>query len=244
MEVKPQTKTARPARPSRLSWKGFLWLLPVAAIIAAARYSTNAQLWLRTALDWLNGLGPWAPVVFIAVYVLSCVCFLPGSVLTLGAGASFGLVRGGVYSLIGATLGATCAFLVGRYLARDWVASKMAGSERFAAIDKAVAREGWTMVLLTRLSPLFPFNLLNYAFGVTQVALKDYVVASFIGMVPGTILYVHLGSVAGTLAGPAANRTRTPAEWGFYGVGLLATVAVAVVATRVATKALTKRIPG
>src|SRR5207302_6285236 len=110
---------------------------------------------------------------------------------------------------IGATLGATAAFLVGRYLARDWVAHRIEANQKFKAIDQAVGREGGKIVLLTRLSPIFPFNLLNYAFGVTQVTLRSYFLASAVGMIPGTILYVYIGSVAGMVAAEGTH-ARTP----------------------------------
>src|SRR5690606_28498352 len=112
------------------------------------------------------------------------VLLIPGSALTLGAGALFGVFWGTVYASTGATLGATCAFLIGRYLARDWVAARIARRPAFVAIDRAVAEEGWKIVGLTRLSPIFPFVLLNYAFGLTRVSLRDYVFASWLGMLP------------------------------------------------------------
>jgi uncharacterized membrane protein YdjX (TVP38/TMEM64 family) len=160
-------------------------------------------------------------------------------VLTLGAGAVFGVVWGSIYVSVAATLGATCAFLVGRYLARDAIARKIEGNERFAAIDKAVENEGWKIVGLTRLSPVFPFTLLNYAFGITRVKLGHYILASWIGMMPGTVMYVYLGSLANAASG---ERTRTTGEWMLYGVGLLATVAVTIFVTRLAKKALAKTI--
>jgi len=150
----------------------------------------------------------------------------------------FGVVWGSIYVSIASTLGATAAFLVGRYLARDAIARKIEGNERFAAIDKAVAGEGWKIVGLTRLSPVFPFTLLNYAFGLTQVKLRDFVLASWIGMMPGTIMYVYLGSLAQAATG---DRARTTGEWVLYSVGLLATVVVTVFVTRVAKKALAKK---
>jgi uncharacterized membrane protein YdjX (TVP38/TMEM64 family) len=127
--------------------------------------------------------------------------------------------------------------LVGRYLARDWVAKKIEGNAAFAALDRAVASEGWKIVGLTRLSPAFPFTLLNYAFGLTRVSLRDYVLASWIGMMPGTVMYVYLGS----LARAAGERSRTPAEWALSGVGLVATIVVTVFVTRLARTALAKR---
>lgn len=215
-----------------------LYLGVAIGLIAVARYF-HVQDLLRQALDWFGELGPWGVILFIAIYVVATVLFIPGSVLTLGAGAVFGVAWGSVYVSIGSTLGATGAFLAGRYLARDAIARKIEGNARFVAIDKAVANEGWKIVGLTRLSPVFPFTLLNYAFGLTQVSLRDYVLASWIGMMPGTVLYVYLGSLARAASG---ERTRTPGEWVLYGVGLLATVIVTVFVTRIARLALAKRI--
>jgi uncharacterized membrane protein YdjX (TVP38/TMEM64 family) len=183
-------------------------------------------------------------VLFALLYVLATVLFLPGSILTLGAGAVYGVVQGAILVSLSATLGATAAFLVGRHFARKWVVKQIEGNAAFQAIDEAVAEEGWKIVGLTRLSPIFPFNLLNYAFGVTRVRLRDYVVASWIGMMPGTLMYVYLGSLAGSLVTlGAGQRVRTPAEWALYVVGLLATAAVTVVVTRIARAALRRRIP-
>jgi uncharacterized membrane protein YdjX (TVP38/TMEM64 family) len=215
----------------------------IIGVMVVAGNTFNLQQGFRDALAWISGLGPLGTLIFIAIYILACVLLLPGSILTLGAGAVFGVVPGFIAVLTGATLGATCAFLVGRYLTRDWVARRIAGNEKFKAIDEAVAREGWKIVFLTRLSPVFPFNLLNYAFGLTRVSLKHYFFASWIGMIPGTMMYVYIGSLAGDLASlGAGGRTRTPAEWVLYGIGLLATVAVTVFVTRLAGKALSSRI--
>lgn len=198
---------------------------------------------LRAAMEWIAGLGFLGAALFVALYVAACVFFLPGSIITLGGGAVYGVLWGTLLVSLASTLGATAAFLVGRYLARGWVAERVAGNEKFAAIDEAVAREGWKIVGLTRLSPVFPFNLLNYAFGLTRVSLKDYVLASWIGMLPGTLMYVYIGSLAGSLATLGAEEhTRGATEWALYGVGLLATVAVTVVVTRIARDALRKRV--
>ena len=207
------------------------------AIVLALKY-LHVQDVLKEALDWIGKLGPWGPVIFVSVYVVATVLFVPGSVLTLGAGAVFGVALGSVCVSISATLGATAAFLVGRYLARDAIARKIERNEKFAAIDRAVADEGWKIVFLTRLSPVFPFTLLNYAFGLTRVRLSHYVLASWIGMMPGTVMYVYLGSLVNVGAG---HRQRTTGEWVFYGVGLLATIAVTVFVTRLAKKAWQRR---
>jgi uncharacterized membrane protein YdjX (TVP38/TMEM64 family) len=210
-------------------------------VIASLRF--DLHLILREALASISGLGPAGPVLFVVLYIMACVLLLPGSILTLGAGAVFGVVKGSIAVSIGATLGATCALLVGRYLARDWVAKRISGNPKFRSIDDAVAREGWKIVLLTRLSPIFPFNLLNYAFGLTRVRIRHYFFASWLGMIPGTVMYVYIGSLAGDLASlGAGGHTRTSWEWILYGIGLLATIAVTLFVTRLARRALAERI--
>jgi uncharacterized membrane protein YdjX (TVP38/TMEM64 family) len=194
-------------------------------------------------LEWIVQYGVWGGLIFAGVYVVTTVLFLPGSILTLGGGAIFGLLGGVVWVSLGSTLGATGAFLVGRYIARDWVSKKIKGNVTFMAIDDAVRREGWKIVFLTRLSPILPFNILNYGLGLTQVSLRDYILASWIGMLPGTVMYVYMGSLAGSLADLAAGgRVRSVGEWALYGVGLLATVVVTLLVTKLARKALSQQI--
>lgn len=203
----------------------------------------HVQEFFQGALEQVKALGPWGPVLFVMIYVLAAVSFIPGSFLTLGAGAIFGLLWGFLAVSAGSVAGAVAAFLIGRYLARGWVSKKIEGNEKFKAIDSAVAKEGWKIVLLVRLSPIFPFNLVNYAFGLTKVRLKEYFLASWIGMMPGTLMYVYLGSVAGDLAAAGAGgRSKTPMEWLLYGVGLAATVLVTVYVTRIAKKALESKV--
>jgi uncharacterized membrane protein YdjX (TVP38/TMEM64 family) len=202
-------------------------------------WNFNPQLLLKNALQWIESLGVIGALAFIGIYIIATIAFLPGSILTLGAGVVFGVGLGIVYVFIGAMLGATAAFLGGRYLARNWVAQKIAGNNQFAAIDRAVGQDGLKIVLLTRLSPVFPFNLLNYAFGLTSVSLADYVVGS-LGILPGTIMYVYLGALAGNLAliGTAAQPTNANVQWGLRLLGLMATVAVTFYVTRIAKQAL------
>jgi uncharacterized membrane protein YdjX (TVP38/TMEM64 family) len=235
----------RPANQgNRRSWtRAGITLLAVLALFVALRMLPVREL-LEPFLAWVAGLGPWGGVLVVLAYVVVSVLLLPASILTLGAGFIFGVLKGTVLVWFGATLGATAAFLVGRYLARDWVARKLGGNPKFRAIDEAVAREGWKIVGLTRLSPVFPFNLLNYAFGVTKVSLRGYVLASSVGMLPGTLMYVYFGSLAGSLAGVGTeDRSRSAAEWLFYGLGLLATLAVTLYVTRLARNALKGRVP-
>ena len=203
----------------------------------------NLQLFLKDTLVWIESLGSIAPIAFISIYIGSTVAFLPAFILTLGAGVLFGVWLGSVYVFIGATLGSIAAFLIGRYLARDWVAKKIVDNDKFTAIDRAVGKEGLKIVLLTRLSPAFPFNLLNYAFGVTGVSIQDYVIGS-IGMIPGTIMFVYIGSLAGSLAliGTDAQPTNPTLQWTIRIVGLIATIGVTVYVTRLAKQALAEAV--
>ena len=197
---------------------------------------------LQNALTWVESLGSIAPITFIVLYNVATVLLIPGSVLTLGSGVLFGLFWGSLYVFFAATLGATLAFWLGRNVARDWVSKKISAYPKFAAIDKAVAKEGFKIVFLTRLSPLFPFNLLNYAFGITQVSLKDYVMGS-VGMIPGTILYVYIGSLIGSVAqigmrGTTLDPQTQKLQWIAKIIGFVATIAVTIYITRIAKKAL------
>jgi uncharacterized membrane protein YdjX (TVP38/TMEM64 family) len=195
--------------------------------------------------EYVQGLGGWGAAVFVAGYIVATVAFVPGSLLTLGAGAIFGLTRGAVLVLIAATLGASAAFLVSRYLARSAVERRLRDNPRFAAIDRAVEREGRKIVFLLRLSPIFPFNLLNYALGLTRVRFGDFVVAS-IGMLPGTLLYVYYGKVLGDVASLAGGATvdKGTAYYLVLGLGLAATVVVTTIVTRIARRALDEATDG
>jgi uncharacterized membrane protein YdjX (TVP38/TMEM64 family) len=205
--------------------------------------SPSFLAFLQNTLQWINGLGALGGVVFIAIYILATLAFLPAAILTLGAGVIFGVIWGSLYVFIGATLGAVAAFLVGRYVARGWVKEKISSYKKFANIDQAVSKEGLKIVFLIRLSPLFPFNLLNYALGVTSVSLKDYFLASF-GMIPGTIMYVYLGHLAGDLAliGNKSQPDNMILHCVIQIIGLIATIAVTVYVTKIAKKALKEEI--
>jgi uncharacterized membrane protein YdjX (TVP38/TMEM64 family) len=194
---------------------------------------------MQNVLDWIDQFGIWGPVIFIVVYALAAVLFIPGSALTLGAGALFGVVRGSILVSLASTLGASLAFLIGRYVARDWVAKKVEEHEKFKAVDQAVGREGWKIVGLTRLSPVFPFTFLNYAYGLTKVKFTHYVLASWIGMMPGTVMYVYLGSLArlGVQAEKAGG-----AQIAMRILGLLATVGVTFYITKIARRALKEKV--
>ena len=213
-------------------------LFGIVAIIALVGVGRQLGGSLQQFAGWVDGLGWWGPLVYMAGYIGATVAFVPGSVLTLFAGAIFGLVNGTLYVFIAATIGATLAFLVARYVAREAIENRIQDNQRFAAIDRAVEREGFKIVLLLRLSPIFPFNLLNYALGLTGVCFTDYVFAS-IGMLPGTVLYIYSGKVAGDVATLAGGESvGGAAYYAIVALGFVATVVVTILVTRTARRAL------
>jgi uncharacterized membrane protein YdjX (TVP38/TMEM64 family) len=230
----PSPPVALSSRPSPA--KVALGVAALAAVVVLARLGGG---YLPAFARWVDSLGVWGPAVFVLGYALASVAFVPGSVLTLAAGAIFGIAEGVVVVFIAAVLGSSAAFLVARYLARGAIERRLAGNARFAAIDRAIGAQGRKIVFLLRLSPVFPFNLLNYALGLTQVRFTDYLLAS-IGMLPGTLLYVYYGKLAGDVAALAGGAAVEKGA-GYYvvlAVGLLATVAVTAVVTRAARAAL------
>jgi uncharacterized membrane protein YdjX (TVP38/TMEM64 family) len=193
-------------------------------------------------VEWINNNGTLGYLVFVVAYIAGSVLLLPGTILTLGAGFIWSVVLGSVLVSIASTLGATASFFVGRYLARDWVAKKVESKPGFQSIDKAVSKEGFKIVLLTRLSPIFPFNILNYAYGITGVKARDYILASWLGMIPGTIMYVYFGSLITEFAQLASgNAGDNPAGKIFYYLGLVVTVIVTIFVTKLARKALKRQ---
>lgn len=212
-----------------------LLIIGLLLLIVASFVFGDPKGWLNGAITAVENLGPWGPVVFALVYIVATVLMVPGSALTLSAGALFGVVYGTGIVSIASTSAAAIAFLIGRFLARDAIAARTAGNASFAALDRALGKDGWKIVALTRLTPIFPFALLNYAFGLTRVKFLHYVIASWIAMLPATVLYVYLGSLA--RAGLKSGE-KTPLEWAMYGVGLLATIAVTIIVTRMAKKAI------
>jgi uncharacterized membrane protein YdjX (TVP38/TMEM64 family) len=194
---------------------------------------------LLSAVAHIQSVGPAAPIAFIAIYAFAVVALIPASLLTIAGGAVFGLLPGATYSLIGATLGSTGAFLIGRYAARRLVARRLAAMPRFSAIERAVSARGRRIVLLLRLSPVVPFNFLNYALGLTTISAWDFVVAS-IGTVPGAFVYSYAGKVTGealALAGKA-EVPKNASYYAFLVAGLVATIAATTVVTRTARRAL------
>ena len=189
---------------------------------------------LRSFQGWVTGLGPLGWVLYALVYAVCCVLFVPGSILTLGAGALYGLWTGTAIVLAGATLGATLSFLLAKSVLRKKIERMTAGNAKFTALDRAIAKEGAKIVFLIRLSPVFPFTYINYAFGLTGVRTAPYVLASFVGMIPGTFAYVYLGSAAAGAASGEANTTKKIVQI----VGAAVAFSVTIFVARIATKAI------
>lgn len=212
--------------------RGSVLLLLAIAVAVAARFLPIVA-WLGAFQTWVEGAGVWGPIVYAAVYALCAVLFIPASLLSLGAGALFGPVLGTVVVLAGASTGAIMSFLLARTLLRGRVLGALSRDRRFASLDRAIAREGPRIVLLVRLSPVFPFTWVNYAFGVTGVRTLHYVIATVIGILPGVIAFVYLGHTAGSV-GAETDTLRTTLRV----VGALATLAVAIVIGRLARDAI------
>lgn len=228
----------RTSRSALLRWASMGVI--VISVLALAR-----QLPLQEALaqmeDVLKELGPWAPIGLGVVYIIATVLLAPASVLTLAAGALFGLWTGFVTVSLASTAGATCAFLIARYLARTRVERLIAGRPALKAIDRAIEEGGWRIVALLRLSPAVPFNIQNYFYGLTPIRLRPYVLASWIAMMPGTFMYVYIGHITGAAVGGRTGRG--PMEWALLVAGLVATVVVTVYITRLARRQLQNYTP-
>jgi uncharacterized membrane protein YdjX (TVP38/TMEM64 family) len=195
--------------------------LALALVTTIAWFATHRSYFAAGHLEAeLRAMGPWAPLAFIALYAAATVLFVPGSVMTLAGGALFGPLWGTLWNLIGAVLGATLAFLAARYVAVDFVARRAGG--RLKALVEGVEAEGWRFVAFVRLVPLFPFNLLNYALGLTRISITEYVIASAICMLPGAFAYTYLGYAGREAAAHGASAIRNIA----LAAGLLAAVAL------------------
>lgn len=212
-------------------------------LIVLAIFVIMSALPLKPALDamegWITSLGIWGPVLFGLIYIVATVFLLPGSVLTLGAGAIFGLVEGTIIVSISATTGAALALLIGRYLARKRVEKMASSYPKFHAVDRAVSEGGWKVVAMLRLSPVVPFNLQNYLYGLTGINFWVCVLTSWIAMLPGTFLYVYLGYAGRQGAEAAAGGGGGDiGKWVLLGIGLLATIGVTIYVTKLAKQKL------
>jgi uncharacterized membrane protein YdjX (TVP38/TMEM64 family) len=229
--------------------KFWLWLglgLGLALLLSLALRPGNLCHLLCSTLLWVQAQGAAGVIAYIGIYNLATVLFVPGALLTLGGGALYGVVWGSVYALGASILGATLAFAIGRYLARGAVCRRLRSHPHFQALDAAVTRSGFKIVLLTRLSPMLPFNLLNYAYGVTNVSLKHYLLGS-LGMVPGTLMYVYLGALVGDVATLGSQPDLSPQAQILQGLlharGLVATATATLAIARCARHTLQQTVP-
>jgi uncharacterized membrane protein YdjX (TVP38/TMEM64 family) len=214
----------------------------ITGLFVAMRF-LPVQHWLTIFNNWVGQMGIVGIFIFIGVYAVATVLLAPGAILTIGAGFAFGLFKGFLTVSAGATLGAALAFLVARFIARNKIEAIARRNDKFCKIDNAIGRQGAKLIFLLRLSPVIPFNLSNYFYGLTGVRFWPYVLASWIGMMPGTFLYVYIGT-----AGKAAITAAAGGEplkhgwqyWTFLGVGLAATIVVTIWVTKIARDALKK----
>ena len=214
----------------------------LATLLVVAALPVNE--WLESVRGWIAGLGFWAPAAYAATYGLATTIFIPASALSLAAGVLFGIWKGSAIVWIGANLATVASFLVARFAARSRVEAMAQARPRFAAVDRALGEEGWKIVALMRLSPVFPFTLQNYLFGVTAIRFWPYAIASAVCMVPGTFLYVYIGYAGGQAAAAASGAPGTEAlRLGLQAVGLLATILVTVFVTRIASRAVARHAP-
>jgi len=199
--------------------------------------------WLTNFNDWVGQMGAVGIFIFIVVYAAATVLLAPGSILTIGAGFAFGLWKGFLAVSGGATLGAALAFLVARFIARERVEAIAQRNDKFRRIDHAIGEQGAKLIFLLRLSPVIPFNLSNYFYGLTGVRFWPYVIASWIGMMPGTFLYVYIGTAGKAAVAATSGGEAIKHGWQyltFLGVGLVATIVVTIWVTRIARNALRK----
>jgi uncharacterized membrane protein YdjX (TVP38/TMEM64 family) len=225
--------SARPAKSSPSIWKWVVGAVLVIALIVGWCFLPVKE-WSGSFHTWIKDLGAWGMLIFGVVYIVATVLLVPGSVLTVVAGLAFGVAIGFLVVVVSATIGATLAFLIARYLVHKRVEALLARRPKFKAVNAAVSEAGWKIVGLLRLSPLVPFNLQNYFYGITDVKLIQYVPATFVGIMPGTLLYVYLGAAGNAASGKGGG----PLQWTFFAVGLIATVAVAVLVTKKAKEKL------
>lgn len=220
--------------PKQIPWGKIAAGVLVLAALVALFWALPVKAWLVGFQGWVKGLGWVGYVLYALVYAACCVLFVPASVLTLGAGALYGLGTGTAVVLCGATLGATLSFLLARTALRGKVERMTAASPKFRALDRAIGKEGAKIVFLIRLAPVFPFTYINYAFGLTAVRTLPYVLATLFGMIPGTFAYVYLGSAAVGVASGDTGPTRRLVQI----VGAVLALVVTLFVARVATRAI------
>lgn len=234
MNERPNTRTDVAGSPAnRVPMLRIAAVIVVVAILVVAVRLLPVAAWLKAFQSWVQGYGIWSYALYAFVYAAATVLFVPGSILTLGAGAIFGLWKGAAVVLVGASAGAIASFALARTVLRSRVEAMVGTNPRVRALDRAIAKEGGKIVFLVRLAPVFPFNFINYAFGLTGVRPLAYALATVVGMIPGIFAYVYVGH-ASAVAASAGGGTRLAVNV----VGALAALAVTIYVARVASRAI------
>ncbi len=225
---------------ARLGWG--LGVVLLAAVVTGLAFLPVAQYY-KQLLEWIGRLGLWGPVILVLVYVVVSLAFLPSSALTPGAGFLLGAIWGAVLASLGVTLGATAAFLLARGLLRGRIEHRLASHPKFRRLDRAVAARGFQIVLLARLCSFFPHDLTSYALGLTDISLGRYVLATWLGRLPGTVMFAYLGSTARSLAEVAVGKAAFgAAHQVFLTLGVAAMAAMVILVASVARKALREAV--
>lgn len=241
MSLKPES--GMPARPEPSRSRRVLRWMAIAVVLVAGVLTLrliNQSGWVERALAWLNELGVWAPLAFMAIYVGAALVFIPASLLTLGGGIVFGFVMGSVCVCSAAVISALVSFLISRHLGRAWLTRRFHNDPRFLALDEAVAQHGWKIVIAVRVAPGFPFSITNFGFGLTRIPFWQYFLAS-LAMIPPTMFYVYLGTLIGDISGIRQGPPLPP--WLKWCIAALAIAALTYVA-RFARRALRSAAPG
>jgi uncharacterized membrane protein YdjX (TVP38/TMEM64 family) len=210
-------------------------LVVVGLLVVGARLLPLGQ-WMQQFTDWVKGHGTLGILVFAGAYAVGTIFFFPASLFTLAGPVAFGFWQGLLISWVSASLGAAAPFFIARYFARGLVEQQIARNEKLQIFDTAIAREGWKIILLLRLTPIFPFPVTNYFAGLTKIRFWPYFWASSLGIIPGLTFYTYLGYIGKIAFGE--KRQRTPQEYVFLGIGLIATMVVLVFVTRLAKRSL------
>lgn len=222
-----------------------LVLTALIAICVVGVVVFDIQAYLLALITWIEELGFIGRVLYALIYTVATVLFVPGSILTLGAGILFGIVEGALVVVVGATLGALFAFITGRYFLAGWIGGWVTRFPKFKSVYDAIGKEGGKIIFFLRLSPLFPFNASNYIYALTSVKTMPYVWATFFGIMPGVVMYVYFGTLLGDVAQAATDGAQSnPLRWLLLGLGLIATVFVTIYATKIAKKALANSVGG
>lgn len=227
----------------RFGWRILLVLVIFVVVYLVARQLPSVDLVLGF-VEWVRHQGAWGTLAVGSIYVPVAVLMIPSTLLTLGSGFALGLWRGAIAVSLGSTLGAAVAFLIGRTLGRHWVERTLAQQPRFRSLDRAVARDGFKIILLLRLSPFFPYNVMNYVLGLSQVSFGRYVLATWLGLLPTSLFYVYVGSAAQNLASLASGEGEAPpGQSAMFAVGLVTAGIATFLVTRIAHRALKADVP-